>query len=438
MSAQPQEATLSLGHERPSAGRALYRAARDARGWPIRREAVCSAHRRCTQAASGSVPSAPWRTCTAAVTPRRTRLTSRSCRTHLHNFHPPHLARSQAALNNAAGAAARNLSLTPPSSILPNCPSRQPGSIADGVPLRPSAQRSHSATCPRAAITRTLASPLCQNARQGAAAPKPILAPGPPRPRSVRLGAARVPRWRGGRLHVAARAAAAAAAPPPSLARKLRRRARGRCRAGPRRPRPRPAPRRPPGGAARPCSPRPGARAGRQGRRAPASASLRRGCCCRLEPGDTRTARWPACKALGPGQAASPNNQSAAPPATPLRGRRGAAGARRVLGQVAVVVQAVVLLQLQAVLLQVARHVLARQPLHVHQLRRAAARSGRPQGPAARARLATFSRVSPSTFISCAGCVSSHERRVGVAASSVACWRSGLGTSNDMHDTVTL
>ena len=78
--------------------------------------------------------------------------------------------------------------------------------------------------------------------------------------------------------------------------------------------------------------------------------------------------------------------------------RHAAAGARRVLGQVAVVVQAVVLLQLQAVLLQVARHVLARQPLHVHQLRRAAARSGRPQGPVARAPLALFLRVSPSTF----------------------------------------
>ncbi len=35
-SAQPQEATRSLGHERPSAGRALYRAARGARGWSIR------------------------------------------------------------------------------------------------------------------------------------------------------------------------------------------------------------------------------------------------------------------------------------------------------------------------------------------------------------------------------------------------------------------
>lgn len=46
----------------------------------------------------------------------------------------------------------------------------------------------------------------------------------------------------------------------------------------------------------------------------------------------------------------------------------GAAG-RGAADKVALVVQLVVLLELQAVLLQVARHVLPRQPLHVHQLR---------------------------------------------------------------------
>ncbi len=149
-SAQPQEATRSLGHERPSVGRALYRAARGARGWSIRRAGGLQR----TQALHAGRQRPRPRPLPGAPAPPPSRRGARPDRPQLpHTFTQlsvPHTlpAASQPCNTPRAPPPAGPASLSP----LLSCPIPvKPSSMPDGAPLWPRAQRSRGATCPRAA-----------------------------------------------------------------------------------------------------------------------------------------------------------------------------------------------------------------------------------------------------------------------------------------------